>query len=106
MWMKTRRKGVRDDATGHLTGTTDVILAAGTPLAWDSFWFRTFRFIRVEVEAETDLTLAMPAFLETDYPLPVSTLPTLTPDWADQLWRISLRTLNRCMHETYEDCPL
>ena len=98
-------KGVRDDASGRLTGITDVILAAGAPLAWDSFWFRTFRFIRVEVEAETELTLAMPAFLETDYPLPVSTLPTLTPDWADQLWRISLRTLNRCMHETYEDCP-
>ena len=101
-----RNKTVRDDpATGVINGITDVILPAGDPLSWDSFWFRTLCFIRIEVEAHTDLTLEFPTFIETDYPLPVVTKPDKAPDWTHRLWDISLRTLNRCMHETYEDCP-
>ena len=39
---------------------------------FENFWFRTFRFVRIEATAgEEPLRLAMPEFLETGYPLEV-----------------------------------
>ena len=105
-------KGDRTDALhGNLYGDVDVLLPQGEgndaiPAVYEPFWFRTFRFLRLHVKTEEEpLTLGRIEFLETGYPLAVRTrVTTSDPSLAD-IWDISLRSLRRCMHETYEDCP-
>ncbi len=41
----------------------------------------------------------------TGYPLKVKTVVETSDPELNAVWDISLRTLKRCMHETYEDCP-
>jgi hypothetical protein len=98
---------VRDDSVrGVIMGMEDVYYPSGNYEQFEPFWFRTFRFIRIEVYTEDQpLWLMQPSFRETAYPLtPRSTVESTVP-WVEPLWRISLRTLQLCMHETYEDCP-
>lgn len=105
------KKDRLDRKNGHLHGFTDSYETAGngteeSPEEYTPFWFRTFRFIRIEIETgENPLTLLSLSYTETGYPLEVK-----TNAWADDpdfaaIWDISERTLRRCMHETYEDCP-
>ena len=42
---------------------------------------------------------------ETGYPLQVQTEVTTSDNTLADIWDISERTLRRCMHESYEDCP-
>ncbi|MDR1565912.1 MAG: hypothetical protein LBS48_01350, partial [Treponema sp.] len=78
---------------------------------YEFFWFRTFRIIRIEVTTGSrPFTLWPLKYRETGYPMDVKT--EISADekdpaqaWIPGLWDISLRTLRRCMHETYEDCP-
>ena len=66
----------------------------------------TFRFVRLEVTAgETPVTLQKPDMICTGYPLDIQAQLQLPAEEMNQLWEISLRTLERCMHETHEDCP-
>ena len=113
-----RVKGKRDDASGILVGEYDLYKVGGVGIRtgetgegepreiYEPFWFRTFRYIRLEIEtAGEPLRLCRFSYRETGYPLEIkasfrSSDETLTP-----LWEISARTLQRCMHETYEDCP-
>src|SRR5690606_29632877 len=73
---------------------------------YEPFWFKTFRYVRLEIETGDKLLLLHGLhYRETGYPLDVKASfrcsdPSYTP-----LWDISVRTLLRCMHETYEDCP-
>ena len=96
-----------DAVNGHLEGYTDSYTVGGFDgECFEPFWFRTFRFLQVTIcTAEEPLELAALRYDETGYPLAVKTAvttsdPTLTP-----IWDISLRTLRRCMHDTYMDCP-
>lgn len=105
-------KGDRtDDKNGHLLGVTDTYEVAGCGKRGDTetyepFWFRTFRFIRLEiVTAEEPLTIESFDYQETGYPLEVKTWVTTSDESMGDIWDISERTLRRCMHETYEDCP-
>ncbi len=67
------------------------------------FWFRCFRFIKPE--AQGDVTVELVNMTEVNYPM----FPRADYDFGskvdNKLWEISVRTLQRCMHETYEDCP-
>lgn len=86
-------KGHREDwEKGHLEGFTDRYLAAGfgteeRPERYEPFWFRTFRFIRLEIETDDQpLTLQGFTYTETGYPLQVKTEvttsdPDLAPIW-------------------------
>jgi hypothetical protein len=106
--------GVRGDRLDYkkftLDGFKDLYRPAGPGDRYEFFWWRTFRFVRIEISVGDEaLTLYPLRYRETGYPLEVKTGPAAdagsTAPWLAELWDISLRTLRRCMHETYEDCP-
>lgn len=108
----TRMKGVRDDPNGTiLMGPSDVYLPAGSgsadcPETYTPFWFRTFRFVRLTIRTEDQpLQIHAFGFVDTGYPLEIQGRFASSDDSLLPLWEISVRTLLRCMHETYEDCP-
>lgn len=105
-------KGRRDDwEKGHLEGFCDLYHVAGfgtkeIPEEYEPFWFRTFRFIRLEIAtAEEPVTITRLDYTETGYPLEVRTSIRTSDPELGAIWEMSERTLRRCMHETYEDCP-
>ncbi len=100
-------KNLRDDAEhGLIIGHEDEYFPSGGSDRYEPFWFRTFRYIQVEIDTGDEaLSLECPFYLETGYPLEAKTTVQSTAPWVNDVWNISLRTLRRCMHETYEDCP-
>ena len=100
-----------DWVNGYLDGYTDIYHAAGygkegAEEIYEPFWFRTFRFIRLEITTgEEDCVITGFDYRETGYPLDVKTTVAASDPSFDGIWDISLRSLRRCMHETYEDCP-
>lgn len=107
-----RVKGNREDTSGKLLGEFDTYHVAGhaentdQEEIYESFWFRTFRYIRLEIEAkEEPLELLSLTYRETGYPLDVKAHFESSDEQLNKIWELSVRTLKRCMHETYEDCP-
>lgn len=110
-----RNKGVRDDFSQgkFLRGDSDVYQVAGIGKAdvqqyetYEPFFFKTFRFVQLKIEvAEEPLQLHHFHYRETGYPLDVKGSFRSSDRSLDPLWEISINTLQRCMHETYEDCP-
>jgi len=100
-------KARRDDAVnGRIAGNRDEVIASGRDQVYEPFLFRTFRFLRMEVQVgEEPLTLSLPTLRETGYPLEVKSSISASADWMAPIWDMSVRTLRRCMHETYMDCP-
>ena len=95
----------RADKDGIVIGASD-ILKTDKKGTYEPFWFRTFRFLLIDVSTtEEPLRLELPKIRRTGYPLNIRThISSSDPDimW---LWETSLRTLKNCMHETFEDCP-
>lgn len=105
-------KGDRTDSVnGRLYGHTSSYIAAGygnakQPEAYEPFWFRTFRFIQLKIVThEVPLRIDRFDYTETGYPLEAKTAVTVSDPGYAPIWDISLRTLRRCMHDTYMDCP-
>lgn len=100
-----------DKENGHLDGYADYYHVEGMgvenqPEIYEPYWFRTFRFIRLSIETEEeDLIFQSLDYEETGYPLEISTKVMTSDKSLEPIWEISERTLRRCMHETYEDCP-
>jgi alpha-L-rhamnosidase len=102
-----RTKSVRSDSNGRLYGVKDIYTVVdGKPQqTFEPFWFRAFRYVQLHIQtASQSLTLKKFTLRETSYPLDVSTEIKAGPE-LDKIWDISLRTLQNCRHETYEDCP-
>ncbi|KAL5343417.1 Six-hairpin glycosidase-like protein [Aspergillus crustosus] len=73
------------------------------------FHMRTFRFLalRIEVTVKADLVMKHIDLTRINYPLQVLAdvnVPT-TGSIYQEMWTTSVRTLNNCMHDSYEDCP-
>ena len=107
-----RRKGDRTDAVnGDLYGDPDSYVVDGggsptSPETYAPFWFRTFRYLRVTVETgPCPLTLERLSLTETHYPLAITGSFRSSSRLHGRLWETSVRTLQNCMHETFEDCP-
>lgn len=101
-------KGDRlDKKNGHLQGYCDSYQAAGFEQEiYEPYWFRTFRLIRLRITTkEEPLMLCGLDYEETGYPLKVCAWAETSDESLGRIWEISERTLRRCMHETYEDCP-
>lgn len=105
-------KGNRTDSeNGKLYGITDSYQVCGSgtseiPEIYEPFWFRTFRFVRLEIETmEVPLQLLCFDYEETEYPLEILASVETSDSSLKAIWDISVRTLRRCMHDTYMDCP-
>lgn len=105
-------KGDRTDAdNGVLIGYQDVFRPTGggteeEPEVYEPFWFRTFRFVKLRVvTGDAPLVIRDISFVETGYPLEIRAGAETSDDSLKDIWDISARTLRRCMHETYMDCP-
>jgi hypothetical protein len=104
---KPRSKSNRAESSGRLYGIKDYYIVADGQLehTFEPFWFRTFRYVQLKITAgKQPLTLRSFTLRETYYPLEIST-DVQTGAELDNIWNISLRTLQNCRHETYEDCP-
>ncbi len=106
------KKGNRIDyINGQLQGYTDRYEVRGlgrteAPEIFETFWFRTFRFIQLEIiTADEPLTIESFDYEETGYPLEIKTWVKTSDESMNAIWDISERSLKRCMHETYMDCP-
>lgn len=108
----TDKKGDRTDwVKGHLEGAVDQYNVSGWGTEaymeeYEPFWFKTFRFIRLEIETKDEpLTIQSYTYRATGYPLEIATSVKTSDESLQDVWEISERTLKRCMHETYIDCP-
>ncbi|MEK3877679.1 family 78 glycoside hydrolase catalytic domain [Paenibacillus sp. FSL M7-0420] len=107
-----RRKAVRDEMREQvLRGGHDSYQPAGygtevQPEVYEPFWFRTFRYVRLEVHAGHEpLRITGLSYRETGYPLQLQGSFHCSDERYNRLWELCVRTLRRCMHETYEDTP-
>ena len=100
-------KGIRDDASGFIDGIYDTYLPSGDGTdRYEPFRFRTFRFVKIDAETgDVPLTLLPMPYIETAYPLENTRRPAFTDPKREKMYDVALRTLQLCMHDTYEDCP-
>lgn len=95
-----------DFRNGILEGFHDEILPDGDSIVYEPFWYRTFRYVKMEIEtAGEPLQVNAPCFMETGYPIQVSARFSSSEAWVKDSWEICVRTVKRCMNETYMDCP-
>ncbi|MFA9376380.1 MAG: alpha-L-rhamnosidase C-terminal domain-containing protein [Lachnotalea sp.] len=96
-----------DMENGTVVGLMDeIVLGEGGSLRYEPFWYRTFRFVRIQVEVgDSEVTVKAPVFFKTGYPLPIESNVESSAEWVNQVYEICVRTLENCMVETYMDCP-
>ncbi|CAF3525473.1 unnamed protein product [Fusarium graminearum] len=117
-----RRKGIRTDITKSLIGPQDIYNFQGQEgnlrlgyyegedeeEVYMPFHWRTFRFLRLRIWAgSSGLTLRGIDIETVNYPLKVLSDISTGPNDTDvkALYDTSIRTLQNCMHDCYEDCP-
>lgn len=117
-----RQKGDRTDRTRGLYGPHDVYEYQGQSKAanlrhpeedeeaesYTPFHFRTFRYVELSIEVgPSPLLLTSIEIEKVTYPLNVLA-EVMAPSIdlpMEKLWTTSIRTLQNCMHDCYEDCP-
>jgi len=98
-------KSLRDDETGVLLGDYDVIISDGNEFLFVPYWFRSFRYVRIDFSAVTELHLQSVGFHTFHYPLEKTGVFFCSDKTYEQMWTTSVNTVKCCMHEIYEDCP-
>lgn len=106
-----RTKADRLDAeNGHLIGPYDEVmfdLPEAEVVAYEPFWFRTFRILRLEVTVGPEpVQLLSFEAIQVNYPLAVkATWKEPGDKHSKQIWDVSIRTMRNCMFDGYSDCP-
>ncbi len=102
-----RYKGKRDDynnPTAEMGGVFDTLIATGEEQTFVPFWYRSFRFVRVEFE-DPDFALLDFSYGNYHYPLDKAGSFECSNPRYNEMWEISRNTVLCCMHEMYVDCP-
>lgn len=106
---KGRDEVKRDDyINGEIgkNGQTDTIVLAGGKIMYEPFWYRTMRFLQVDIRASGEaVRFYRPLLLRTGYPLLPGSHVKSTLPWVEKVYEMCVRTLQSCMMETYMDCP-
>ncbi len=94
-----------DDPTAAPGGMVDTLVATGEEQTFAPFWYRSFRFVRVEFESDADFDLIAFTRAAYHYPLDAAGTFACSNDRFNEMWKISRNTVLCCMHEMYVDCP-
>lgn len=101
-------KKARDDASGELLGVYDTLTGTGKPEKFSTFWYRAFRYIKVECEdAQAQIEVSFRPYF---YPFAAlashgeGTFSCSDPT-LDQMWEVSTHTVECSTHELFVDCP-
>lgn len=101
-------KRVRDDVLNpesRIDGGCDVIHASGEQETFSPFWFRAFRYIKIEYPQDADCNISAPVYAPYFYPLDEAGSFECSDERYNKMWHISRNTLLCCTHEMYVDCP-
>lgn len=93
------------DPTARLDGVADTLHATGKEQSFSPFWYRSFRFIRLEFPADAEFELRELTYGTYFYPLDEAGSFTCSDERFNEMWRVSRNTVLCCMHEMYVDCP-
>ncbi|MBE5816758.1 MAG: hypothetical protein E7315_03440 [Clostridiales bacterium] len=93
-----------DDPTALIDGTSDLLIATGDEQVFLPFWYRAFRFVRVEFE-DPNFELLEFSYKFYHYPLDKAGIFECSNPRYNKMWDISRNTVLCCMHEIYVDCP-
>lgn len=92
----------RDDSSGQLRGYFDTVTSADSSLDFETYWFRSFRYIRIEGDVDSVSSVQMQ---RVHYPFEISgSFECSDPDY-NRIWDVSINTLLCCSHEIISDCP-
>lgn len=101
-------KKMRDDADGEIFGAYDVIYANGEFKEHEFFWFRSFRYIRIESDSpvEAEIYAARYVYPFTDFADNEGKGSFASNNkYLNDMWKVSVNTVECCTHETFVDCP-
>ena len=98
------RRDAYDDPKALIDGAFDILIATGEEQVFIPFWYRAFRFVRVEFE-DPDFELIDFTYQFYHYPLDKAGVFECSNPRYNQMWDISRNTVLCCMHEMYVDCP-
>ncbi len=94
-----------DDPTAALGGMLDTVVATGEEQVFNPFWYRSFRFVRVEFDPAAGFAMDSLTAAPYHYPLDSAGTFTCSDERFNEMWAISRNTVLACMHEMYVDCP-
>jgi alpha-L-rhamnosidase len=95
-------KGMRDDPSGEIEGFYDTVKAGAEAYKFETFWFRAFRFIKVEYNnADFDGDIVIK---RCNYPVQPSNFEC-SDETYNIMQRVSVNTMLCCTHEIFVDCP-
>ncbi len=97
-------KKIRDDSTGFLEGYYDTVATDSEQTRYSPFWFRTFRFIRIEAENIENALLGLSA-KKWHYPITADGSFECSDDYFNKMYDISYNTMLCCTHDVFYDCP-
>ena len=87
-------------------GYADLLHFAGTPWQYVSFWYRTGRFIELELDLTEPLTDIGLELAFVTYPLgPFDEFRAPGDPVLEKIYETACHTLRCCAHEHFEDCP-
>ena len=103
-------KGRRDDLTWgevDLDNPRDIVMpGGGRGEAWQAFWFRSARFIRMQIRTgDEPLVIRGLAFDFWCYPFEQRGRFESDDPELKRIWDVCWHTALCCAHEHYEDCP-
>jgi hypothetical protein len=101
------QKGDRNQVQGRrCPGIADTFLPDGPRRVYRPLWWRTCRFLQIEVEtAENPITLRGIDGIFTAYPFEERGKFESPDSSLKSIWEVGWRTARLCAHETYMDCP-
>lgn len=85
---------------------TDTLVLNGDKVVYEPFWYRTVRFMRLDIETkDEELNVSLPVIRKMGYPLQPKYMLNTDVPWMKALWEMCVRTLENCMTDGYMDCP-